>query len=823
MNRRERTHLLALAALLHDVGKVGQRAKAGRPSPSNVDLFCRKDREGHYWTHQHAAWTADFIEEHLRPVWEGLGGEQILRWAAAHHVPSPPLEWIVAEADRLASGMDRPESEDHGPEDPSGVPLESVLSRVMRSGTSPGSQPALVPMRALGMVRENLFPTDKRPSARDYEALWTGLCEGAKALSDGFGARLAQEPEAALAAISFLLERYTWCVPASTVSTPRDVSLWDHSRSAAAIAACIAYDARSETDEGYVRDRSEPRYALVCADLSGIQNYLHALKAEGARRSLTGRSFYVQLLQDAVARAVCSRWDLPLSCALYQGGGKVWFLTPARVKEEVCTFAEELDLALWTETGGLLGFGVGVSTLSGQDLLNRKVGSKWVEALEDLQSARLQRMKRLAKNAYQQLFEPSDFQRYSCAQCERETDAEDRVCSHCRMTENIGRVLGRMTAVVPTTPGGSHATGFVVKMPLPLDVCYVLLDDIEEAAAISPFAMVMALPEANEWQGFARKGLAVSWWPLATSESIEFSQLAERNPGVPRLAVLRADVDGLGDLFERGFSPAEQTLSRLAALSRAVSVFFGGYLPTSIRANWGDTVRAVFCGGDDVFLVGSFFVVPQVAKWLRDEWRAFGGGNPALSVSAGIAVQAPKAPLLSTARRALDAEHAAKSADRNGRRKDAVSLFGEVLSWQELERAGALVGRLVRAIGNIEPPKAALDGFEWPKLPEAKPPLPRSFLRALGDISACYRIGQIEGGANVKRLVNSHRWRWVAAYALARTSERQRSLRNRAFLERVRDELLDETQPPGDLRPMVVWLNVAVEWAFLLTRIHDRL
>lgn len=815
MNRRERTHMLAVAALLHDVGKVGQRGKAGTVSPSNLETFCKEDPERPVRTHVHAAWTAQFVEEHLRPVWEGHGEQQVLRWAAAHHVPSNALEWVVAEADRISSGMDRPKSEDRPGHDPSRVPLESVLARVTRGGAREPREPAWVPLRPLTMSRDDLFPTRKAPRPEDYEVLWKGLCDGADALCKGLRAWQGVEPDWLLAGAASLLERYTWCVPASTIDTPRDVSLWDHARSAAAIAACLAHDDRCEHDEGFVRDRNEVRYALVCADISGIQNYVHALKSEGARRSLTGRSFYVQLLQDAVARGVCARFELPLICVLYQGGGKVWFLLPSSVTNEARQFAEEVDLALWTETGGLLGFGVGAATLTGRDMAGLEVGRKWADAFKDLQAARLRRMVGLADpSSYERLFGPSPFKQYACSQCHRETDSDHSPCGHCLMTAEVGRRLGRRKVVVPM-PSGAPSQGFSVPAPAPLKFSYVFQERAEHSPGV---VLSFDLPDENEWREHARNGTVLTWWPIATSEPIEFEELAKKNPGVPRIAVLRADVDGLGDLFEGGLPHNEQSLSRIAALSRTLSVFFGGYVPAVVNERWRDTVRIVFSGGDDVFLVGSFFAIPEVALWLRDEFQSLGNGNPALTLSAGIAIQGAKAPLIATAERAREAEHTAKRFERNGRCKDAVCLFGQPLSWAELQRAGALVGGLVHLVGGLPPSDAGLAAFQWQGLPSAQGRLPRSILRTLGGIWNLHWMGQGGGGAtpSLDRMVNSHRWRWIASYALGRAGRERAGAAG--FLAFVSKELLSASASPGNVRPLIDWLSPVVEWSFLLTR-----
>lgn len=809
MTRNERTHLVATAALLHDIGKIGQRAAADGPDDQTVAEFCPKDPATSRPSHLHAAWTGWFVERHLRTLWEGRGAETVLGWAARHHCPSTPLEWVVAEADRLSSGMDRPENEDLPSGGPAMVAVESVISRVSKdreANTRSGG--AFLPMSDFALDRASLFPGGSGTVGPEaYRNLWEGLGRGTKAVDS-----LASRPESGpmVEAVMHLLERHASGVPASTVSSPRDVSLFDHARSASALAACISFDDRCETEEGFVRDRSDPRYALVCADISGIQGYLHALKSEGARRSLTGRSFYVQLLQDAIASCLVARWNLPPTCVLYQGGGKIWLLLPSAVLDEVRTFAEEVDLSLWNETGGLLGLGIGFDTLCGNDFIEHQIGVKWASALNDLKENRL---RRLVTRGYDDVFQPREFGRYECEQCGRETN--DRQCSHCTLTEEIGRRLGRTRVIHRLVGKRPPDKTLKVPMPSPLDVTYVFEGEDGPPTLEGTVALSVGWPLESEVLADAREGRARVFWPLATSEPVEFARLAEQNPGVPRLGILRADVDSLGDLFERGLREDEQTLSRLAALSRSLNVFFGAYVPNEVRKRWPDTVRVVFSGGDDCFLVGSFHVMPEVSKWLRDEFRAYGAENPALSISAGIAIQGENAPLITTARRALDAERKAKAFERGTRKKDALCLFDVPVSWLEVERAGALVSRLVASIRELSPAHAGLSRFEGPEMPWPTARLPRALLQTLAQIASLHLDSR--GRPSLDQAVNSHRWMWIAHYALTRAAEGCPGARS--FLEAVRLELLQTGAAAGaDARALIDYLSVVVEWAFLLTR-----
>jgi len=829
MNRQERTHRVALAALLHDVGKVAQRALEQAPL-EDLQEFARSEDGGIHYGYVHAALTAAFLTRRLEPLWRGEGTDNPLTLASRHHRPSTPLDWVVAESDRLSSGMDRPQEAE--PARAGEVPLESVLARVRAEKAPPAAR--FWSLNEFSLDREVLFPT-VRPSvdASRYRSLYQLLCAGADAIVEGLERLDPPKPLPWLVvAVQALLERVAWAVPAATNVKPSDISLYDHARSAAAIAACIAFHEESERDDGFVRNREDERYALVCLDISGIQTYLHALKSDGARRSLTGRSFYVQLLQDALATQCLERCGLPAVNCIYQGGGKVWLLLPKAVVADVRAWVGQVDYAVSRETGGLLGVSCGVSCFSGKDLAQKHIGPHWKSALDDLRASRLHRMRDFARAHYDEVFAPVQAGRYACEQCTQETSSQEGSCDHCRLAERIGRHLGRQPYVLrePTDAPWSIQT--------PVGPRYALQDPTDCASkAGGQVILCTKLVTFEEFLALLRAGCAPVFWPVAASGPVEFERLAERNPGAARLGVLRGDVDNLGDLFQEGFSRDQQSLSRqegsprdqqslsrMASLSRALRDFFGAYLPAAIAARWPEEIRIVFSGGDDFFIVGSFHRVPEVADFIRREFQAFGGGNPHLTLSAGIAVQRAHAPLHVTARRALDAEQAAKGFVRRGAtgaevRKDAVCLFDEPLSWPELSRAGALAATLIRAVQRPSDRDAGSTPFSWSGLPDAPDePLPRSVFQVLGTIASLYRAARRPGHglAALQRAINSERYRWIAAYSLTRLA-REKAFAS-SFLEFLKHEVTNPKPTGGDVRPLNDYLPVAVQWAFLLTK-----
>ncbi len=105
--------------------------------------------------------------------------------------------------------------------------------------------------------------------------------------------------------------------------------LFDHMRVNAAISACLALDASS----GKVDEISDPVCLLVWGDISGLQKFIYRLASEGAAKSLRARSFYVQLLSEALADAILLELGLPMTNMIYVGGGGFQMLVHTKAEQ----------------------------------------------------------------------------------------------------------------------------------------------------------------------------------------------------------------------------------------------------------------------------------------------------------------------------------------------------------------------------------------------------------------------------------------------------------------------------------------------------------
>jgi len=135
-----------------------------------------------------------------------------------------------------------------------------------------------------------------------------------------------------------LMQRYAWSIPSAYYQTTPDVSLYDHSRMTGALAAVLmdlSDDQISAMLESSHDQSTEEVALLVGGDISGVQDFIYTITSKGAASALRGRSFYLQLLTEAIARYTLRRLDLPVTNLIYQGGGNFYILARASDREQL--------------------------------------------------------------------------------------------------------------------------------------------------------------------------------------------------------------------------------------------------------------------------------------------------------------------------------------------------------------------------------------------------------------------------------------------------------------------------------------------------------
>ncbi|MFN3884108.1 MAG: type III-A CRISPR-associated protein Cas10/Csm1, partial [Rhodocyclaceae bacterium] len=367
---------VALAALLHDLGKFAERA---RIDVEKSRLATWKQLDCPHWdglpSHIHAAYTTAGFHaiESLLPRREQLmaapfagpnepdADDSLINAAARHHRPQTFLQWIIASADRLASGFERSEFERYNQAEEGTatgknhyqarlLPLfESVALEGDRSQRADYCLP-LAPLSPAGIfpeLRSEIEPADNAKAQAEYAALWQRFVEALERIPASHRENLPLW----LDHFDSLWLAFTHAIPSATAGDTRpDVSLYDHSRTTAALAVALwrfhadqGHDPEAVREElraqwdreraGHETARSAwetEKFLLVQGDFTGIQEFIFA-GGETQRqvaRLLRGRSFHVSLLAELAALRVLDALDLPSTSQVVNAAGKFLIVAP---------------------------------------------------------------------------------------------------------------------------------------------------------------------------------------------------------------------------------------------------------------------------------------------------------------------------------------------------------------------------------------------------------------------------------------------------------------------------------------------------------------
>lgn len=838
---------IAFAAFLHDLGKLAQRAQLFDTDPkreANLQLYCPFRKEGGYFSHQHAADTAlalDALEPHLPALLAGdpapfqpRGSAQVtdslVNAAAAHHKPETFLQWVIASADRIASGFEREGWEKYNAsQDRDDFRTARMLVRfeeARRGRQEEGVLRFRYPLRLLSAAA--LMPEPTATPARDeavrqYRALWDGLVPG-----EGENRGVGLIPKSHRARWPLWLDHFDtlWltvahAIPSATAfGTRPDVSLYDHSKTTAALAVALwRYHLDRGDDPAEVAARlqarsdwDEPRFLLVQGDFSGIQNFVFGGAAQTqkkAARLLRGRSAMVALVTELAALRLLDELALPATSQIINAAGRFLIVAPntGAAKEAVRHVRGELDRWFVTHLFGLTGIAVAATEASAADFTGGKDGDWRFSAVLDRLRDALEVEKRRLFAGLGGVLEAD----YGVGACR--FDGRLPAAPDCREGEDgahplskdaidLGRGLAdpeKARLLVFRAEAAGEVQGLLLTDFFGYRV--LLTGDRETKGNFGAFAedgrlvraFDIALPGADPqavcWQGYARRAIS-AFVPVhdhepsadARYDGIEsdggrgdlktFEHLAVDDRaieadggirGVEALGVLKGDIDDLGALFAETMGE-KPTFAKWAEMSRRVNAFFTHWVPHRLAADPNfRNIYTVFAGGDDFVFIGPWRTTRRFAAELRKDFHRYVAENERIHFSAGYAMVKPGHPVRQMLHEAEEALEEAKAHRDGTAAKNAFGLYGSVIPWPRWE-------------AGVERAIAALEHH-----------------RAEDDPSSGYLYGLLqitEMALAVHERPENARWRSRLHYQTRRFTERIRGLerdeRERARLDLIR-------------------------------------
>ncbi|MDY0152382.1 MAG: type III-A CRISPR-associated protein Cas10/Csm1 [Candidatus Cloacimonas sp.] len=735
---------IALAGLLHDIGKVMQRAEEPIVK-TRYEMRCPSFNG--VISHQHVMWSELFFA----PLAEkDVYWQEIANLASSHHNASAyanPADkekyWLIQcliMGDRISSMWDRsPDDETNTRGTFKCKPLYSILSDVsLGSGISEADA---FKIGAKQSTDDSAFPrkvdatTLKTAEYKSvYQQFKTEFNNQTTALNSGSISKVNF-----VDAVDSLLEKYFWSVPSNTMEKKPTNSLYYHSKITAGIAcALFAYYQDKPDYRGELHNliESEKRVLmLVGGDLSGIQSYLfdlHPEHSKKAAKTLRARSFKIKTLCDIVLQRMCRELGLARQCILMNAGGKFMLLAPnsPEVETYLSKLKTEVDKVFYHEFMGAVSLNLDWhSTIKFKDLKMDSFPETLDVFIANLEKAKLHKFSSLLRpeetwNSEAFVIRQTAYYNTLCPQCGKRTVEKDsEICDTCMNEIKLGEILPKQTHFVISKGKPKHKANITIfSEPWYLEAykpgtklsedsfAFCIAEDATAKVLHYPYKPVAtALPSYAELTEAQQQIIADTKADTEENDSpiLSFDELAMlamqsceegKYRGVPLNAVLKGDVDSLGNIFSLGLryrsdgkkKPEGFSLTQYATLSAAMDWFFSAYLPALIctRPQYRNLVYIVYAGGDDFCLIGPWNVMLDLVILLDKQFKAFCGNHPDLHFSAALRLLHGKSPIRFAIDKTEEDLQQAKAypncPEQTIAHKNAIHLFDTTIPWQKM-------------------------------------------------------------------------------------------------------------------------------------------
>ena len=690
--------ILIKGALLHDIGKVCYR------TGKRIN---------------HSKLGGDFLEQYLKSNEET---ERLLNCVRYHHkdylqkakLDKNDLAYIVYEADNIASGMDRRENEGEEKGFDPKLNLDSIFSvfysdkKIQVANKYPLIYKDI--NKAFNYPRKDI----SLATNSNYEALLN------KIKSHFITKDINQISINQL--LQIIEEGFSYVPSSTNRAEVCDISLYVHSKITSAVASCM----KLYFDEQQIQDykkycfnsgskifRNEKIYLLVSGDISGIQDFIYTIPSKGALKTLRGRSLYIDLLLEEFIDEYLEQIGLSRANVLYSGGGHFYILAPniEDTKKAIDKLQAKMNRWLMENIGINLYLAIGTAECSANNLMKSEAqGNLFATVNKKLKDDKTIRYSK-DEDFLEYIFnveKEKDTAKKECNICHNLVDKlwkynsdEEIACEFCLNLYKLGQDILTQDLVFVISEEKIDGGIKIFGKDKDLYMYAVNIEDIDMFKG--KILRIYSKNNLLENDLAIRLYLADYSAKNENDEVMTFDDLAKSSckidKGIKRLGVLRLDVDDLGIAFSSGFVSDKDkiednlryaTLSRYADLSKDISMFFkvainkicagdltGGvdfeekaFNIFGIAKAPKRKVNIIYAGGDDLFLVGAWDEVLEVAIDINRAFKQFTNGK--LTLSAGMAMFSPTYPISKMAEIAGLLVQMSKSK----KDKNSIALFG---------------------------------------------------------------------------------------------------------------------------------------------------
>ena len=393
--------------------------------------------------------------------------------------------------------------------------------------------------------------------------------------------------------------------------------------------------ANLEQDPKSIDEILQDRMFLIGGDFYGIQKFIFDnLGSKNAAKVLRAKSAFCELFMAVLAKFICQKFGIDEKCILSCTAGKFEILSP------------KFDQAVFNEIKGVVNTyfikkffgvsGVGLSCVECKKADFAEPG-RYKELRDKISKAvELEKFKKLNLKEQNPVlsYDKGITNQTLCRICNIRKIAHDNdKCEICSAFVRLGERLATDSKKINSKDIGIDF----------MDVSLEITENIRSYVAKNAGAIV------------------------------DFEDLAKKSCGETAIAVIKADVDNMGNFIKH--SDVTQSFINFDTFSKGINNFFSLYVSRKMKEKF-ENSYTVFAGGDDLLIVGSYDQMIELAVFVRQEFMKFIKTKD-LSISFGIVLAKPSTPisyLAQTSEKWLEV-----SKETTG--KDAISIFGETAKW----------------------------------------------------------------------------------------------------------------------------------------------
>jgi|GEM_PF-2463158 len=690
---------IAIAALLHDIGKFYQRASDPKEiTEKDKEYVCPYNNKKNYYEYQHAAFTSKFydLNKKIFNIFDDY--TQIRELSSMHHNPGSLLQNIIKFSDCASAGVDRAPVEDdyENKQNYKETPLRSIFSLIHFNDAEKikGKSTNFDNFYGLNdLIPANMDPIENKDgklvNQEKYKVLFDKFLKDLDILSNIDDALIYEST------LIRILEKYLWCIPSATNDGYNDISLFNHSYTTASIATTLykylEFELNIKNHDDWIDNRDKEinikdnfaRFLQI--DVSGIQKYIFDIKShKSSSKILRARSLEINLLTKSICWDIINKLNIDQTSVLFEGGGKALILIPnieslIKLLEQ---YRYELEDNLFEKYLAEIDYILTLSDpvnlddfkLENYEMLIKK---KLSEKVDEDKMRKFQRILKTGNHVLNdqykkniKLLKENEISAI-CKSCDTRVAVNDEFCNVCDNLQKLGTNIINAKSLIFYNKNGME--GITASSFFPLLNNLIVSFDKNPNEKIGEVLQFYS-KEGNGLRFISPYHVPRDW---KTNEILTFEDIGKKSPGANKIAMIKGDVNDLGAIFWFGCKGRDTenkkllSISRYRTLSQMLDYFFTEklvYIIENLKYSkvmlidkqveaeqisdtqsskldkenfesidqFDDKIYVVYAGGDDFTIIGSWDSAIEFAIKLHEEFKKFTANNPYIEFSASI-------------------------------------------------------------------------------------------------------------------------------------------------------------------------------------------